>query len=110
MVAERFPGTTSLAFRRCVAEMTDRQGKKKVTFKLREPAAQEVLMAGNLRDGTGTTRPFRKCKDGTWRTTLRLDPGIHEYWIIVSGIGRDGSGRAARRAGGSDVFNCVVWV
>ena len=90
--------------------MTDRQGKKKVTFKLHEPSAQEVLMAGSLGDRSETTRPFRKCKDGTWRTTLRLDPGIHEYRIIVSGIGRDGSGPAVGRAGASGVFNCVVWV
>ncbi|NMC74400.1 MAG: hypothetical protein GYA56_08615 [Geobacteraceae bacterium] len=90
--------------------MTDRRGKKKVTLKLHEPSAQEVLMAGNFRDGTETTRPFRKCKDGTWRTTLRLDPGIHEYRIIVSGIGCPEPGPSARRAGGSDVFNCVVWV
>jgi 1,4-alpha-glucan branching enzyme len=90
--------------------MAEKRDKMKVTFKLHEPSAHEVFMAGSLRDGTETTRQLKRCKDGTWRTTLTLNPGIHEYRIIVSGTGWNGPGPAARRVGGSDVFNCVVWV
>lgn len=90
--------------------MADRRDKKKVTFKLHEPSAHEVFMAGSLRGETETTRPLRKCKDGTWRTTLRLSPGVHEYRIIVSGTGRAETGPTTRRAAKPGIFNCVVWV
>ncbi|OPY02956.1 MAG: hypothetical protein A4E60_00627 [Syntrophorhabdus sp. PtaB.Bin047] len=90
--------------------MADRQDKKKVTFKLREPSAHEVLMAGSFCDRSKTTRPLKRCKDGTWWTTLRLDPGIHEYRIIVTGIGGDEPGPATRSADRPGIFNCVVWV
>ncbi len=90
--------------------MPDKQDKKKVTFKLHEPSAHEVLMTGSFCDRRETTRPLKRCKDGTWRTTIRLDPGVHEYRIIVSGVRRSGSGPTARRAGKPGIFNCVVWV
>jgi 1,4-alpha-glucan branching enzyme len=90
--------------------MTDRQDRAKVTFKLHAPSAQEVLMAGHIRDGAEVTRSLRRCKDGTWRTTLRLEPGIHEYRIIVTGVRRDEPGPSIRRAGKPGVFSCVVWV
>jgi 1,4-alpha-glucan branching enzyme len=90
--------------------MNDRYDRKRVTFKLYAPSAREVLMAGSLSNRRETARPLKRCKDGTWRTTISLHPGIHEYRFIVNGVCHDDLGSKTRQARRPGIFNCVIWV
>lgn len=90
--------------------MAEKDNKKRVTFKLYAPSAHEVFMAGSFSNWRKSTRPLRKCKDGTWRTTISLNPGIHEYRFIVDGVWRDSPERESQRTSEFWIVNCVVWV
>jgi len=90
--------------------MAHKETKKKVTFKLHAPSAHEVLITESFRNRRETARPLKRCKDGTWRITIGLNPGFHEYHFIVDGVRHDDPGSTTRRANGFGVFNCVVWV
>jgi enterochelin esterase-like enzyme len=59
----------------------------RITFELKAPQANTVLVAGG--DGLGNG-PFamKKAADGTWSvTTPPAVPGFHYYWFVVDGAG-----------------------
>jgi len=95
---------------RCFLAMIEKNHKKRVTFKLYAPLAHEVFVARSFNNWRKTARPLRKCKDGTWRTTINLNPGIHEYRFIVDGVLRGDPNTPSRRVSQIGIFNCVVWV
>jgi 1,4-alpha-glucan branching enzyme len=55
--------------------------RKTVTFRLHAPDAEKVDIAGSF--SNWTLRQMKKRKDGTWTTSLRPAPGLHEYKFLV---------------------------
>ena len=49
------------------------------------PDAQDVLVGGTFNGWDPKQTPMRKNADGTWRVTLRLPAGSHEYKFVVDG-------------------------
>lgn len=54
-------------------------------FKLFAPAAQEVFLVGDFCNWQGNDCPMRRLKDGSWKKSLKLDPGRYEYRFVVDG-------------------------
>ena len=57
-----------------------------VTFRLRAPKAQEVLLTGNMFVGPEARKrvPFTKDADGLWTLTIGpLKPEIYFYYFII---------------------------
>ena len=59
--------------------------KKKETFTYYAPDAQNVVVAGDFTGWDLNPKPLKKNKDGTWKATLPLETGRHEYRYIVDG-------------------------
>lgn len=63
--------------------------KRRVTFKLFAPEAQEVLLSGNFNEWAYDVLPLKKDPSGVWKTLVSLAPGTYEYRFIVDGQWRD---------------------
>lgn len=55
------------------------------TLSCRAPEAQAVFVAGTFNDWKPDAEPLQRGPDGTWRATLKLPPGRHEFKFIVDG-------------------------
>jgi len=55
-----------------------------VTFRCRAPGASSVELVGSMNDWTPGTHPLTgPTPDGTWETTLALEPGLYRYVFLV---------------------------
>lgn len=56
----------------------------RITFLLREPSANEVLLTGQMVEGG---IPLERGEDDVWSVTLEdLEPGVYEYGFVVDGV------------------------
>jgi 1,4-alpha-glucan branching enzyme len=69
--------------------MTTKGVKKRVTFKLNNPAAREVCLTGSFNAWNPTAKHLRKDSKGIWKTTMILSEGVYEYRFIVDGVWQD---------------------
>jgi 1,4-alpha-glucan branching enzyme len=58
---------------------------KKQTFRINEPNAQKVLLAGDFTDWQNRAVPLQKEAGGIWSVTVNLAPGKHAYLFMVDG-------------------------
>jgi 1,4-alpha-glucan branching enzyme len=55
-----------------------------VQFRLDAPGASHVQLAGSFTDW-GHPLDLHEVSPGMWKTTLLLEPGVHDYSFIVDG-------------------------
>jgi 1,4-alpha-glucan branching enzyme len=60
-------------------------GKRKVTFKVRAPAAKEVIVVGDFDNWNPHDHPMEKDDEGFWKVTMMLAPGRYEYKLLIDG-------------------------
>jgi 1,4-alpha-glucan branching enzyme len=84
--------------------------KSKESFTYYDPAAENVLVVGDFTDWDHNPIALKKQKDGTWKATIPLDPGEHEYRFLVDGRWQDDSQCSARKPNGFGQQNCVRYV
>jgi 1,4-alpha-glucan branching enzyme len=60
-------------------------GKRKEAFTIFAPSAGEVQLVGDFTKWEETPIKLKRSKDGTWKATVPLDPGVHEYRFLVDG-------------------------
>ena len=65
--------------------MAENNHKKRITFQYYAPEAGEIYLAGTFNDWDSNNRSLKQQKDGKWKTTVTLEPGIYEYRFIVDG-------------------------
>jgi hypothetical protein len=86
----------------------------KVPFSLVAPEAKEVLLSGSFNDWGGDAASAAVMtddeKDGTWETTLALDPGTYQYKFIVDGTWIADPANPNKVGDGFDGYNSVVIV
>ena len=88
--------------------MTAKKLKKlKETFELAAPTAGAVLLAGDFTGWTTEPIPMKKDRQGCWKTTVALDPGVHEYRFMVDGHWADDPLAPARQANPFGSQNCI---
>lgn len=63
----------------------ERDHPKSVEITCFAPDAQEVFVGGTFNGWGPRQTPMRKNADGTWRVTLQLPSGCHEYKFVVDG-------------------------
>ena len=59
------------------------ESKKKESFTYFAPGAGNVLLVGDFTGWEQQPIALKKNKDGTWKATVPLDPGVHEYRFNV---------------------------
>jgi len=80
---------------------------KKETFSLVEPGAMHVKLVGDFTGWEQDPIELKKQKDGTWKATVSLEPGGHEYRYLVDGQWRDDPQCQSRRPNPFGESNCV---
>jgi len=65
--------------------MIEKNHKKRITFQFYAPEAGEVYLSGSFNGWDPTVRSLKQQKDGKWKTTVTLEPGVYEYRFIVDG-------------------------
>ena len=60
-------------------------GKKRTTFTLKEPTANDVILMGDFNKWNAKTHPMKKDESGIWKKTVMLPPGRYEYRFLVNG-------------------------
>jgi 1,4-alpha-glucan branching enzyme len=59
--------------------------KRKVTFTLKAPWAEEVVLVGDFNDWNANGDPMRKDESGTWKASVTIPPGEYQYKLVVDG-------------------------
>jgi 1,4-alpha-glucan branching enzyme len=64
---------------------TGQAEKRRVTFKVRAPAAKEVTLVGEFNNWNAYEHPMKKDDVGFWKVTVPLAPGRYEYKLLIDG-------------------------
>ncbi len=59
--------------------------KKRITFKIEAPEANEVSLMGDFNDWDAKTHTMKRDKKGIWNKIVMLTPGKYEYKFLVDG-------------------------
>lgn len=89
------------------------KGKKKgdVTFVCNlMPEAKKVSVVGTFNNWDPDAKRMVKSKDGSFRATMTLPPGDHEYKFVVDGIWLDDPDTERRVPNPHGTLNSVVCV
>ena len=81
--------------------------KKKESFTYFAPTASNVLLAGDFTEWEQHPIHLKKQPDGSWKATIPLDLGPHEYRFLVDGQWRDDEACATRKPNAFGAQNCV---
>lgn len=84
--------------------------KKRKVFQFSAPEAQAVYLAGNFNEWIPDSRPLKVGKNGVWRTTMTLAPGVYEYRFVVDGQWRDDPRCDEKIPNGMGSENCLLRV
>lgn len=83
---------------------------KPVTFQWALTEANAVAVVGGFNGWDPRAHPLKKGKDGKWKATLRLKPGMYEYMFVVDGEWREDPLNPNRVANPHGGFNSVCEV
>jgi 1,4-alpha-glucan branching enzyme len=81
--------------------------KKKESFTYFAPTAENVWLVGDFTDWERNPITLKKQRDGTWKATVPLDPGTHEYRYLVDGQWQDDPQCRMHRPNPFGADNCV---
>lgn len=84
--------------------------KKRVTFKLIAPEAEQVILAGSFNGWDEDATPLKRDAKGVWKTQVSLAPGKYEYRFRVDGQWRDDPECPTRTPNSFGSENCIVVV
>ena len=59
--------------------------KRRVSFSLSAPDARNVKLAGDFTGWEDDSREMKRQRNGSWKATVAVPPGQHEYRFIVDG-------------------------
>jgi 1,4-alpha-glucan branching enzyme len=90
--------------------MAERNQKKRITFQLYAPGAGEISVSGSFNDWDSAGRPLKQQKDGKWKTTATLEPGVYEYRFIVDGTWQDDPNASEKRLNEYGSHNSIIRV
>lgn len=82
----------------------------RVQFRLYQPEAREVFVAGTFNQWNPKATPLRRQPNGEWATALMLKPGHYEYKFVVGGSWRTDPMSSRLVANPFDSFNSVIEV
>ena len=84
--------------------------KQRVTFRLSDPQASSVALAGTFTGWDEQPTEMKKDKTGVWKASILLTPGRYEYRFLVDGQWRNDPECAECVANPFGSENCVIHV
>ena len=85
-------------------------GKKRKVFQLAAPSARAVYLAGDFNEWVPDGRLLNEGKNGIWKTTVTLAPGVYQYRFVVDGEWYDDPRCAEKTPNGLGEENCLIRV
>lgn len=85
-------------------------GKKRKVFQLAAPSAQAVYLAGDFNGWVPDGRLLNEGKNGVWKTTVTLAPGVYQYRFVVDGEWCNDPRCAEKAPNGLGEENCLIRV
>lgn len=83
---------------------------REVPFTVRAKGASEVVVTGDFTQWTRDGIRLRKGPNDEWRTVLELEPGEHQYRLVIDGNWQDDPQAAKRVPNPYGGFNSVLRV
>jgi len=80
---------------------------RKESFTFFAPSAETVQLVGDFTDWEQSPVTLKKQKDGTWKASIPLEEGEHEYRFLVDGQWQDDEQCPDRRPNGFGQQNCI---
>ncbi len=90
--------------------MAESKTKKRKVFQIAAPGADEVYLAGNFNGWEPAARPLKEGRDGVWKTTLTLPPGVYEYRFVVDGEWLDDPRCSEKAPNSMGSENCLLHI
>lgn len=84
--------------------------ERDIEFTYFAPKAKKVSLAGKFNAWNTSSVPMKKSKDGTWRATVKLPPGKHEYKFFVDGVWVHEAACSDKVLNPFGTYNCVIGV
>ena len=81
--------------------------ESKESFSIFAPEAQSVELVGNFTDWEQSPISLKKFKDGSWKATVTLESGTHEYRFKVDGQWRNDPDCPRRSTNPYGEENCI---
>jgi 1,4-alpha-glucan branching enzyme len=81
-----------------------------VEFSYFAPSAKKVCLAGKFNAWNTNSHPMKKGKDGTWKISIKLQPGRHEYKYFVNGAWSQNEPCSDKVPNAFGTYNCVMSV
>ena len=81
-----------------------------VSLSLKAPDAKRVLVTGSFCDWQTAGFPLKLGPGGTWKTSLDLPAGRHEYRFLIDGVWCDDPACTERVPNSFGSQNCVLHV
>ena len=72
-----------------MTKKASKTAKAKQVFSYRAPTALSVMLAGDFTHWQTGAIPMKRGKDGVWKASVELDPGVHHYRFLVDGQWQD---------------------
>ena len=80
---------------------------RKESFTYFAPSADNVMLVGDFTEWEQNPISLKKQKDGTWKATVPLEPGEHQYRFLVDGQWQDDQECSDKRPNGFGQQNCI---
>jgi 1,4-alpha-glucan branching enzyme len=77
--------SASPAANRTQPRPSEKSREKPIEFTLKMPQAKSACIAGTFNGWDSNKTPMRKDVDSSWKATLELASGRHEYRFVVDG-------------------------
>jgi 1,4-alpha-glucan branching enzyme len=81
-----------------------------VEFSYYAPAANKVCLAGMFNSWKTDSLPMKKGKDGTWKISIKLQTGRHEYKYFVDGAWAQNVPCSDKVPNPFGTYNCIMGV
>ena len=81
--------------------------KRRIAFSLSAPDARSVKLAGNFTGWESAAKEMKRQRNGSWKATVAVPPGQHEYRFIVDGQWADDPKCDARKPNPFGGENCT---
>ena len=92
---------------RKMADAADGNGKRKEAFTIFAPSAEDVQLVGDFTQWEEKPIRLKKSRDGTWKATVPLEPGVHEYRFLVDGQWKNDPECPKTRPNPFGAVNCI---
>lgn len=72
-----------------MATMAKVTRRRAIQIRVHAPTARRAVVVGTFNGWDASAHPMRRDPSGTWQALVVLEPGHHEYEVVVDGVSRE---------------------